>query len=855
MNNCLTIGLLGAIAFSGPCPRHLGAVEYQSRIPADTTRTWIGPEFWANRLQDWRIADGRIECLADQRRLRMRTLHLLTHRLSGQSAPFEISVTTGLIPRPSETPGNAAAGFLIGAGGKAMDYQSAAIIHGSAGKGAGYFCGIAASGEVFIHDFTRPLQEVGFQEPIGEASLSLKAVPQGESFELTLTARDPASDRIIGSAQEMVPAARLAGNVALVSHPGTTGTGSGQFWFRDWRLSGDKVEHDASRTFGPIVSTQYTLSKGILKLTAQMAPLGENDRDTIELEVEGDDGWKSVATAKIIAPGWTATFRVPDWDDERDTPYRVSYRLKPGDGDGKPFYWGGTIRRDPVDKETIVVAGFTGNHNNSHGIDQQPFDWTTGVWFPHDEVTRHVALQEPDLLFFSGDQVYEGDSPSFPDREQIELDYMYKWYLWCWAYRDLCRDIPCIAIPDDHDVYQGNIWGEGGRQTDKDDKGGYVHPAEFVKMVERTQTSNLPDAYDPTPIEQGIGVYYTDLLLGRISLAVIEDRKFKSGCNGRVPDGGANRADHIVDPAFDVSRADVPGLKLLGDRQIEFLDHWVGDWSGADIKMAVSQTMFAGMATHHGANLQYLIADLDSNGWPQSGRQRALEVLRKGFAFHLGGDQHLATIVHHGIASHGDAIWSFCVPSVANFYPRMWMPPAEGRNRPEGAPSWMGEHFDGLKNRVTVYAATNPGPATGREPAELHDKMPGYGIVRLNKDKRTITMECWPRYANPNDPSTGSQYPGWPKTIRQQDNYAREPSGYLPELVVSGMTDPVVKIVQSDGELVYAIRIRGDRFRPPVFADGEYAAEIGEPSSDTTKRLTGLKPAGQGDGEVVEVQF
>ena len=34
-----------------------------------------------------------------------------------------------------------------------------------------------------------------------------------------------------------------------------------------------------------------------------------------------------------------------------------------------------------------------------------------------------------------------------------------------------------------------------------------------------------------------------------------------------------------------------------------------------------------------------LAADCDSNGWPQSGRNRALREMRKGFALHLAGDQ------------------------------------------------------------------------------------------------------------------------------------------------------------------------------------------------------------------------
>ena len=177
------------------------------------------------------------------------------------------------------------------------------------------------------------------------------------------------------------------------------------------------------------------------------------------------------------------------------------------------------------------MAGFTGNHNvKKGGVERGWFDWSSNaVWFPHNDLVERVAAQSPDVLFFSGDQVYEGASPTGADRANVELDYLYKWYLWCWAFRDLAKDIPCVCIPDDHDVYQGNLWGENGRKTDRDNKGGYVLPASFVRMVERTQTNHLPDPYDPTPIEQGIGVYYTGMTYGRIGFAIIEDRKFKSG--------------------------------------------------------------------------------------------------------------------------------------------------------------------------------------------------------------------------------------------------------------------------------------------------------------------------------------
>ena len=42
------------------------------------------------------------------------------------------------------------------------------------------------------------------------------------------------------------------------------------------------------------------------------------------------------------------------------------------------------------------------------------------------------------------------------------------------------------------------------------DSGGYKMAPSWVNMVQRVQTSHLPDPVDPTPVLQGITVYYTE---------------------------------------------------------------------------------------------------------------------------------------------------------------------------------------------------------------------------------------------------------------------------------------------------------------------------------------------------------
>jgi hypothetical protein len=488
-----------------------------------------------------------------------------------------------------------------------------------------------------------------------------------------------------------------------------------------------------------------------------------------------------------------------------------------------------------------------------------------------------VEAHDPDFLFFSGDQVYEGASPTRADFANPFQDYLYRWYLWYWAFGELTAEIPSVAIPDDHDVYHGNVWGAGGRATPPglsgaaaQDAGGYKLSPEFVNMVQRTMASHLPDPYDSTPVEQGIDVYYTGILYGGVSFAVIEDRKFKSAPKALLPEAEIWNG-WPQNPRFDAkTQADAPGAKLLGERQLGFLEDWANDWNdGAWMKVVLSQTLFANVATLPDSAMngsvipslpilapgeyaegEKLVADLDSNGWPQSGRGAALRAMRRGFAVHLTGDQHLGSTVQYGVDEWGDAAFALCVPSIANFWPRRWFPPYPGENRDPDAPRYTGDYEDGFGNKITVHAVSNP-HSWGKGPARLHDRAPGYGIARFNRTSRQISFANWPRWA---DPGTDGPYPGWPVVFDQEENYGREIVGHLPRIEISGMADPVVQVVDEEsGQVIYTLRIDGDSFTPKVFADGSYTVHIGEPGTDRMRTLTGLRPAAE--GETISVAF
>jgi hypothetical protein len=152
---------------------------------------------------------------------------------------------------------------------------------------------------------------------------------------------------------------------------------------------------------------------------------------------------------------------------------------------------------------------------------------------------------------------------------------------------------------------------------------------------------------------------------------------------------------------------------------------------------------------------------------------------------------------------------------------------------------------------MTVLAVSNPA-RWGREPATLHDRAPGYGIATFSRTSREVSLAAWPRWANP---GAGDQpYPGWPVRFDQLDGYGREPWGFLPTLLVQETVDPVVQVQAADGEIVYTLRIRGDRFTPRVFEPGVYTIRVIETGTESLLLLPGLE-AMQDSTRTIEVEF
>ncbi|MBE7640009.1 twin-arginine translocation pathway signal protein [Salegentibacter sp. BLCTC] len=796
---------------------------------------WVGPEYWGNRLQDWQLKDAKAICRVKEKN---RSLHLLTLQKPDTPETFQTQVNIHLPEAGFQMGEGSCIGMRLGAKGRFEDYRSSAVF------GQGVDIGLSADGDIKVGDTLIPTSLESWPK---ELNLKIKALAQNNKYLLEITLKDLATgNKLFSDKSTNLPSQSLAGNFALLSHIESTESTSEDFVaFADWEISSEKLQSKKTQLFGPICFAQYTLHNQKLKLTAQCTPFEAIDGHQVYLDFFKDGQWQREQSTKLPEVGSSfkassraINFVVPKWEFKEAIPYRVVAEI-PLKSETIRYEYKGTIAREPKQKEEVKAAVFSCN-----------FDYG----FPDNDVVSNMGLLNPDIIMFLGDQFYEGTggfgATYNGNLEETSLDYLRKWYMFGWSYRELFRHKPCAIIPDDHDVYHGNVWGESGKNADTSknfgaaaqDSGGYKMPADWVNMIQFTQTSHLPDPFDPTPVKQGINVYYTHWNYGGISFAILEDRKFKSAPKNVLPKEAKVWNGFITNPDFDIKKHKNIEAELLGKRQHKFLEDWVEDWeNGAEMKAVLSQTNFATVATLPKNELTDQVVpslaipekgkyvegddftvDMDSNGWPANKRDEAITIIRKAFAFHIAGDQHLGSFIQYGVQNHGDSGYAFAGPALNNIWPRRFWPPVDFSKHTFKKPSYTGDFIDGFGNKLSVLAVANPHKST-QEPKILSQRATGYGLVTFNKEKRTIKTECWPRLVKP---TPENQNPGWPITISQQDNYARKAIAWLPELRFKTNLKPVISVFNDKNELIYSIKINTKNFKPKVFEKGTYTVKI-----------------------------
>ena len=459
---------------------------------------------------------------------------------------------------------------------------------------------------------------------------------------------------------------------------------------------------------------------------------------------EGLDGdWKIAGEQPIDYLTATALFEMQEWPRHKTIPFKVDC----GESERE-----GIFRAEPKDGSVLKAVGLSCHKD-------------TG--WPWKEAIAEVIAHDPDLIIFTGDQIYENDygSPVFhaKTREQVPQgmkNYLEKYRKFGEAFHELMRDRPTIMITDDHDVFLPDLWGNGGVLIDgKRTAGGYPAHPDWVNAAEFTQTGHLPDPVNPGPHGAGIKSYFTALEYGGVRFAILEDRKWKSPPSEVikkkiVPPGfkfPRKRKTHtsievVLDPDYDCTQLDDPKLQLLGPKQETFLAVWSRDLKASgQIGAVISASPWVHVAMYSPTS-----ADLDSNAWPQSARNRALKAIGDAPVVMLHGDVHLGTLGRHGVNEFNDGPVTYSFPPFSSTASRAWKPLEAGQNRKPGAPKNTGQFHDRFGNKVTMYGAGNG--------------LNGYGIILFDTKNREAELQFHPM--NKQRKPIKANVFGWPHTVK-----------------------------------------------------------------------------------------
>ncbi|MCU0229473.1 MAG: hypothetical protein MUF01_17730, partial [Bryobacterales bacterium] len=159
------------------------------------TEVWLGPEYWANPMQDWRRRGDRFECHVSGGD---RNVYWLTRELKAEPGDFSISVRLGKLDKDAPlSPGWV--GFRFGMRGHFNDYRDSAI------RGFGLEAGLTNTGQLFV------VQPGDGPEIASWDDVTLRLEATGNRVKLSAGNL---------SVEREVPLEWLAGGVALVCHSG-----------------------------------------------------------------------------------------------------------------------------------------------------------------------------------------------------------------------------------------------------------------------------------------------------------------------------------------------------------------------------------------------------------------------------------------------------------------------------------------------------------------------------------------------------------------------------------------------------------------------------------------------------------
>lgn len=785
-------------------------VSYLSEWHLLPDTIWSGADYWARQLGDWHIRDGRLRCDTTGKN---RSIQLLTYTLREKGNFLQSSVR--LTGNPPDGAGEGVVGFLWGIRGKYDDYRSACT------EGEGITAGINQDGYLVLDDL------VSFNK------LDPEMLYDGVDLKLFLNhGRDRVRAELsvwyhgqpmVTLQHHEIAADRLPGNIGLIADFDQENPSRWSVEFAHWELRGDLLEHRPDRAFGPVYFAQHTMTGGVLRLGAQVAPGAFSDQKVVlEMRTTGGD-WEERARASVHPDSCTVHFELTDWDSTQEFEYQLSAEIQRKDGEAEKYEYRGMIPAEPLEKDHVTAVAFSGTGTpECSGKDL------------YESVRKNGA----DLAMFFVDRPDREDEVSSVEDENITEDkmilkYLYDWIVFGWMHRDVFREMPSVCVtetgssadePDEPaEAEAAEAAGKNKKPDDETEerpenkdkvsgKGSGGRSKRMEEIVALTQTGHMPQpvmrgedhagADHLTRWEYG-GIDFAILNTAGATVPVSEDGKHSDsgGWTSWTEDWkekteikvllSASALRQLVTPA-DRSDEAAPDAQPVQDREEENQKEKIQSEEPAEILSSRSEEDLA-------------------------------RKLRKAFVTHLAGMQNPPSVIQYGSDEFGDGSFAFTVPSLAGSSQLQWAP-APGAHRPLlGRKSYTGDFEDESGGKMTVFSVAGP---TGKGEEESLTSAAGYGVVRFDKRNRRIRFACRPLVF---DASRYDQDPfdDWPFEIGQQDHFASRSPHSLPPLTIEGMDQAIVRI-SKNGELMSVLKIRPSimPYAPRVLEPGNYHVEV-----------------------------
>lgn len=737
-------------------------------------QTWLSYQFWCNSYLDWKVENHKVVAYPFFKN--KRTAHISGIHAEMNKSYYGIEFDLGFFN--SENTGYS--GVLIGLGSKSNNAHSNLIIHNNRPQNEGLLYGCTKQGEFFLNEyqsdstlFSKRLDEQATKWLHDSIGLKLKYeyAPNLNQVVLTLSRIDS-----ILIKDTVTHSFNIEGNIALTYS--NTQSYKAFSWFDNLSLYGKGLQKSNNET-NLILSTFHNIQEDSLFLTAQLQPCKLATTDSIELYVisENEDTKEELIQFKYEYDSLAhqIRFRTSLKYMHQNMDYEVRYK---GYQSQKTIRYKGKLKKI---KEKNKLTLMTLNCNGYPFLHEGSYDYSN-LWYPYEQITKGFEEFNPELLVFLGDQFYES-RPNMPIYKAPfnYLDYLYKWNIYCLQFRGLTASTPTIILTDDHDVYHSNLWGNKGQRaqqidtniiptyyqenydTWQQDNGGYLMSDTFVNMAIRSQTSHLPQPYYRD--SSNVPNYYTSYQFGKFDFAILEDKKFKS------PPSSLNIPIYNGQPLNDSltpKELNNDSLQLLGNKQLEFLTDFYQQ-NPNTMKIVLTQSAYAGLTTVDSAshplkdrpaeksNQHKLNRDMDTNGWPKTGRDKAMAIIGPQASLVLAGDQHLGSLVEL-YDTLGNGTYFFTTPSIANTWPRTWYPSNSDIKK-----NTLGEYEDGFGNKMKVRAVANPLNEV-LAPIEINSKSPGFGIIELNKFWKTAKIHAYP--LNFTELKKHQEYQDWPIKVK-----------------------------------------------------------------------------------------